>query len=991
MKGTPGISLLAVCAALASAPPASAHQQAPQELPPAPDNLPQPEEGQGTTDAAFNNAQAEAATSPDADTTGSEVVVTGFRGSLNSALALKKREVAVVDSILAEDVGKFPDANLAESMQRVPGVALQRGDGGEGRRITVRGLPPLFTRVLVGGMEANSQVAQSDINNIGGGSSRSRAFDFSAYPSEIFSSLTVRKSVSPETQEGSLGATVELRAPRPFDYNDDFVLSASAKATYSDLRDRVGPRIAGLVSKKFADDTLGILVGAAWTKRQTRDEGYAPSNVVASNADQGFCSPVGVTPQNPVDSVRNGTDALNCSGSVPRTGNPDAYNLINSPNVFHPRLPRYERSDQNYTRLGVTGSLQWHPTERTDVVLDGIYTKYDVKRQDFYLMNLSFGRGVTARGKPDVSVVEAEVDPLGSLVYGVFNGVDVASQVYQNNYTTDLKQGTLNFKHEFSDRFQLYGQLGLNESRLREPLRVNVISYANNVDGFTFDVRDSDFALIDFGFDITDPNNFVYAPNTAADGTITSQATANRGGSTSRSKLGELNALWSPLDWLKLRIGGQARRNSFVAFNEARNANINPALPAGVTLASISRTIDGFGKGLRDGLPAGWSGIDWAKFATTFDFFNNPSFAFFGPEDGQALGDNYAVRETVKGGYAQVEIDRDVGPVRVRGNAGVRYVRTDQRSFGYVSGVGVVPVTIDRHYDDWLPSMNLAVDVTNQLTFRVAAAKVLARPDLPELSPGTSIQPNTRTASVGNPFLEPTRAKTLDIAAEWYFQPGSLLAVSYFYKDIDSYTQAITRSIPFSETGFPSSLLAGQPVGPEDIFVISSRLNTPGGPLRGVEINYQQQFSFLPSFLKNVGLLANYTRVTSDINYILNQATGVTAEFPLVGLSKNQANATLYYEDSKFSIRSSINYRSSSLRQVPSGSSSPGSDVDLIAPTTFVDASASYSLTDQIRLTLEASNLTDEHTIYYVDSRRKDVLYNVHSGRTFTVGVSFKL
>jgi iron complex outermembrane receptor protein len=155
-------------------------------------------------------------------------------------------------------------------------------------------------------------------------------------------------------------------------------------------------------------------------------------------------------------------------------------------------------------------------------------------------------------------------------------------------------------------------------------------------------------------------------------------------------------------------------------------------------------------------------------------------------------------------------------------------------------------------------------------------------------------------------------------------------------------------------------------------------------------VNYQQQFSFLPGFLKNFGLLANYTRVTSDIDYILNQATGTTAAFPLVGLSKNQANATVYYEDSKFSIRSSINYRSSSLRQVPSGSSSPGSDVDLIAPTTYVDASASYALTDQIKLTLEASNLTDEHTIYYVDSRRKDVLYNVHSGRIFTAGASFK-
>lgn len=991
MARMPWVSTLALCVALTSAASAAAQQQAPQELPPAPDTLPQPEEGQGTTDAPANNGQAEATTGADGQSVGADIVVTGFRGSLNNALALKRREVAVVDSILAEDVGKFPDANLAESMQRVPGVALQRGDGGEGRRITVRGLPPLFTRVLIGGMEANSQVAQSDINNTAGGSSRSRAFDFSAYPSEIFSALTVRKSVSPETQEGSLGATVELRAPRPFDYSDDFVLSASAKATYSDLRDRTGPRLAGLVSKKFADGTLGVLLGAAWTKRQTRDEGYAPSNIVASNADQGFCSPIGVTPQNPATSARNGTDALNCSNGVPRTANVDAYNLINSPNVFHPRLPRYERSDQDYTRLGITGSLQWQPSERTDIVLDGIYTKFDVKREDFYLMNLSFGRGVTARGKPDVSVVEAEVNPLGSLVYGVFNGVDVVSQAYQNNYTTDLKQGTINFKHEFSDSFHVYGQMGANESRLREPLRVNVISYANNVNGFTYDIRDSDFALIDFGFDVANPANFVYAPNTAADGTITSQATANRGGSTSRSTLAEVNALWTPLDWLKLRAGAQARRNTFTAFNEQRNSNTNPALPDGVTLASISRTVDGFGKGLRDGLPTAWSAIDWNKFADTFDFFNNPAFAFFGPQAGQALGDNYAVREIVKAGYAQLELDRQIGSMRLRGNAGLRYVRTDQRSFGYVSGVGVVPITIDRNYDDWLPSMNLALDVTERFTLRLAAAKVLARPDLPELSPGTSIQPNTRTASVGNPFLEPTRAKTLDLSAEWYFQPGSLLAVSYFYKDIDSYTQAITRSIPFSETGFPSSLLAGQPVGPEDIFVISSRLNTPGGPLRGVEVNYQQQFSFLPGVLKNVGLLANYTRVTSDIDYILNQATGATAKFPLVGLSRNQANATLYYEDSRFSIRSSINYRSSSLRQVPSGSSSPGSDVDLIAPTTFVDASASYSLTDQIKLTLEASNLTDEHTVYYVDSRRRDVLYNVHSGRIFTAGIAFKL
>ena len=143
-----------------------------------------------------------------------EIVVQGFRASLNSALNQKREETAAVDSIVAEDIGKFPDSNLAESMQRVPGVALSRGDGGEGRNISVRGLGAGFTRVRINGMEGTSQTGSSDIYGAG---NSGRSFDFNAFPTEIFSSLAVRKTPSADVEEGSLGATVDLQTMRPFD------------------------------------------------------------------------------------------------------------------------------------------------------------------------------------------------------------------------------------------------------------------------------------------------------------------------------------------------------------------------------------------------------------------------------------------------------------------------------------------------------------------------------------------------------------------------------------------------------------------------------------------------------------------------------------------------------------------------------------------------------------------------------------------------------
>ncbi len=218
-----------------------------------------------------NGASAQDATPTDAAgsaETIEEVVVTGFRASLNKALDAKQEQVGAIDMIVAEDIADFPDLNLAESLQRVPGVVIAR-DAGEGRQISVRGLGPQFTRVRINGIEAMSANGSTDAS---GGTNRGRSFDFNTFASELFNNITVRKTASAETEEGSLGATVDLRTGRPFDY-DGLTVAGSVQAGYNDLTEDSDPRAAFLVSNTFADGKFGALLSVAYTSRKLADEG----------------------------------------------------------------------------------------------------------------------------------------------------------------------------------------------------------------------------------------------------------------------------------------------------------------------------------------------------------------------------------------------------------------------------------------------------------------------------------------------------------------------------------------------------------------------------------------------------------------------------------------------------------------------------------------------------------------------------------------------
>lgn len=908
-----------------------------------------------------------------------EIVVTGFRESLSDALAIKRRETGVVDTVTAEDVGKFPDSNLAESMQRLPGVAITRGDGGEGKTISVRGLGAQFTRVRLNGMEGNSSAGSSDIRS---GYVSSRSFDFSTFASELFSSLTVRKTMSADIEEGSLGATVDLQTPRPLESSQDFTLAASAQGTYDDLRRKFSPRVTGLISKKFLDDTFGVAASVAWTKRYTREEGWSAVDVISGRLNR-FCSPAGYAPQSPGSSALNGTTAANCSTGNPRvpntTGNVANYELVDNLGTFIPRSPRLIRSDQDYSRFGATLTLEARPDDNTHFALDALFSRYDVTRSDQTITAISFSRNTGQHGSAETSVLEAERDPNGTLLYGRFNGVDLTNDLTYSKYTTTFSQVNLSGSRDFGG-FVLDGYVGMSRTIYDKPMRTQIATFANNVNGFSFDFRgDRRFPTINWGVDVDNPANFVFG-SPSADGTVNGTLAMQRSRDESNNLTAELNGTLDLIEGVKFRAGGSYREAEYQRWSRDRvTQNLAPSLPAGTTIAQLTTPIGDFGRSLPVETISSWAAPDYAKFNSVFNFENQTGAYALNPPQ---LG---SLKETVKGGFAMFDFTGDLF-VPVRGNLGVRYVHTTQRGFGAINGV---PTTLTRSYEDWLPSATLTFDVTDKLIFRLAAAKVMTRPELGDLIPGNvSIAQNTRTVSAGNFLLNPIRAKTADVSLEYYFGKTGIIAVGGFYKDIDSFIQTRQVNVPFSQTGLPLSLLAGSGNTGDTEFTFSTKNNTPGGPLKGVEVNIQSGFEFLPGFLSNFGALANFTYAESDISYCDNAACLAPIQATLVNLSKYTVNGTLYYEDSKFSIRASGSWRDKFLLRVPSGRA--GSDVQGNNSAFFVDATASYQLTPSVQLRLEAQNLTNQELGFYVDSRREDSLYSTYSGRKFSAGVAVK-
>ncbi len=942
-----------------------------------------------------------------------EVVVTGFRASLNAGLDAKRRDANVVDVIVAEDIADFPDLNLAEAIQRVPGVAIDR-DAGEGRSITVRGLGSDFTRTRINGMEAQATAGGTDSS---GGANRGRGFDFNVFASELFNSITVRKTAAAETEEGSLGATVDLQATRPFSYRG-FTVAASAQGGYNDLSENWNPRAAFLISDTFGDnDEFGALVSLAYSERNILEEGFSSvrwAPAFGTGSSGGFCSPLGVAPQNPGNSGANGSSAANCSTGNPRPANTPAnvaaYNTANQNNVFIPRLPRYGRLTHEQDRLGVTGAFQWRPAESTLFSLDILYSKLDATRQEDFLEALSFSRNAAAGGQTQVIVNEAVVEN-GMLVYGLFDNVDIRSESRYDELSTEFLQVSLTAEHDFSDRLRGSYYYGRADSNFNNPVQTTVTLDRRDTDGYSWDFRGNPNApVINYGFDVTDPAAWSWSQTGSP--VPRSEIRLRPNGVDTLFESAQADLEYDAQDWLTLKTGINWKTYDSRSYEFRRtDETVVPALPGGTTVADISNLLTGFGVGLiPGGTDSSWLRPDLNAIASLFNIYCNCNTGVAGGDFtlgsitvGNARGGNRYVREEDLAVYIQADFNTDLMGMPFRGNVGVRQVNTDLYAEGYSSTGGGTLVSGENSYQDTLPSLNMVIEPVDDLLIRFGVAKVMARPQINNslsganyLVPTTSLNatgPNF-TATIGNVKLEPFRATTYDLSVEWYFGEESLLSFAYFYKDIDTYIQVFRQDLPYSDltTLNPSAFAPGFCTGacsPGTIFQLTSAVNTEGGPLKGFEISYQQPFRFLPGLLANTGVQMNYTHVESEIDYCNDAlcSTFVTAD--LINLSPQSWNATLYYEDDRFSARISGSARDGYIQNVPGRN---GNNVEGKMDTFNVDASASYQLTDQVELTFEAINLTDEFNHQFVGDgadRQSTSVYH-HTGRQYFLGARYR-
>ncbi|MFC3550538.1 TonB-dependent receptor [Lysobacter cavernae] len=1016
------------------------------------------------------NDTANAATATDLD----KVTVTGFRASLQKSLDEKRYSVEQIDAIYAEDIGKFPDQNLAESLQRIAGVSIDR-EGGEGQKISIRGLGSDFTRVRINQLEALSTAGTGTA-----GVNRSRGFDFNTFASELFSEVKVNKSQSAQMDEGSLGSTVDLRSARPFDF-DSFQASASAQIGYNELSEKYDPRVSGLISNSWADGRFGALLSAAYSKRHIFEEGYNPvrwehgnyRNSNQSNANNngtyGFCSPVGYDPQTPRNPTSGeisnassnngwgtyGIDANNCGTDLARPANtPEniaAYETAT--NAWLPRYPRYIRTEHEIERLGVTAALQFKVSDDTLLSFDGMYSKLDKNlREDSLGANLH--RAANLGGKTQIVVREAQVDNRNRLTYGVFDNVDFRTESTAIEESTEFKQFTLNLGHRFNDDVRLDALVGHSSSDYERPT-FSLVSFDNsNIDGFAINLRNGGIPGMTLPFNTSDPAAWSWLGYGNAP--VNSNGTA-RGGNISEVRLNP-SYVSNTFDTAKLDVqfiltptftfrSGLAYKDYDMSTEEYRHISygrLAQALPGGVSVADMSTTLSGFGRGLDDNLPSSWLIPDFDKISQLLDINCNcdtgvrggdyrlASIGHFG-----ASNNNFDVNEKSLGTYFQLDFNTDLLDRAFRGNVGVRLVNTQITASGYApctasnpdgmssdceAFFGVASATADpgerylvssvvtHDYDDVLPALNMAWDVAENVVLRFGAAKTMARPTLTYLSPSVSGGPTSyadddRTYSInlGNPQLDPFRSTNYDLSAEWYFQEGALLSAAVFYKDIDSYIQRTRLLTTWEDMGYSLDML---PAGftADTLFNVQSYFNTPGGPLKGYELAYQQPFTFLPGVWSNFGMQLNYTHVDSTIKYMFSSATNgnttVVTEFTenqLVNLSPNSYNATLYYDDNTFSARISTSYRDGYINEVLSQESVWDLDGNEMATANVtgkysvrnVDFNMSYRVNDSLTLTMEAINLLDTEDSRYVDSALSMQDRYTHTGRQYYVGARF--
>ena len=906
-----------------------------------------------------------------------EVVVTGYRESLEAALDAKRDSVSFTDAITAEDVGKLPDNNLAEALQRVPGVQISRTNG-EGQQISIRGMGPNFTRVLLDGMPI-SVASEGSVDQ----QARNREFDFDLLPSEIFSMLQVSKTPRAGLVEGGLSGTLDLRTPRPFDYQD-FTASYQVQGAYQSSSDEIDPRGSFLVSRNW-DDKFGILLSVSASERTFRTDGWT---------SQGWTSGR-VTGNAPLPGYDAGytwnlpSVAASAANQAPSFVNESGLTNAQLANAQVPRLGRPEVQVGTRDRIGGTFAMQWRPSDTLQFNLDVLYSQLEAEF-DRYTNNLlvrNTGPGTnTSTGFGYITPSNFTIDANNTLTRGTLLNAKFWSENREFQQDSDFLHVGLGGSWQITDNIGV----DLKASKAESDFRWRMNSYIFLSRPGQVDIAvNGGIPIITPQLDLADVGNWQLdtlriQPRTRNEDNQNLALDVTFGDEERNIKVG---ALLNEYERERLAYSssvGFAQGAALTPFGYNGPANLST-----FDITNFSEVVPvNYGEDF-DG-PAGYT--RWI--VTDLDAFSrlmNPNVLDANANlDYQNSG---SIEEDNKSAYVEANAVFDVWGRTLRANAGLRYTKTNHDLIGFVRTTATPPAAgnlfglraaqygrdvVKGEYSETLPSLNLAYDAADDVIVRFSASQAMTRPNPADIQPFTSIS-TQGVVSQGNPNLDPYLADQLDGGVEWYFSEGSVLGGSLFYKEISGFVVRQNTPQPFRNARIPldtvtdPTILALLPNGLDSILLFNVPINREETTyLKGLELLYQQRLDFV---LEGLGASLNFTRLDSGSQVI-------------VGLAETNYNAIAYYERDLFAVRLSYNYRDDYVEcQVNCGSTSP--EVGFRREAGYLDLSSSVNfeaLGQQLTVSFEALNLTDEEEYsFYGYENRVNTLNK--PGRQFILGI----
>ncbi|WP_420145626.1 TonB-dependent receptor [Sphingobium sp.] len=858
-----------------------------------------------------------------------DIIVTGMRASLSSAQNIKRNAQQLVDSVVAEDIGKLPDNNVVEALQRVPGIQVSPRARGESATVLIRGLPDVVT--LINGRNIFSTTG--------------RSLSLADVPADLVSGVDVYKSRSADQLEGGIAGLINVRTRRPFDFRG-FELALAGREVYSEQPDRIDPYASALISNRWSTGIgeIGALVSISYHRTRYRDQTIYSGGYFGYNLDN---SRAPYTPGVPLD---------------PRGTNPA------DPRVFRTDvIGAFDRIGTR-TRPAVNATLQWAPDERLTIHADGLIYGYRERgngNQNFTSMN-----GTLL--SPLVFVDDTKLVKSLSITGGRVANFGTA---YKNK--ADRWQGALGADWEAGD-WKAATEFSYTRSKATDIANnLDVDFIASRTDAVFNDGSGAPYFTLP-NDDMADPSRYYLSrlstTRTIGDG----KELAWRGDLSWRSPF----LIFSGLD-----IGARFSKRDAKSDSFTQIANCSAAGPVrcyttrAASLPGLMTVTPGdFYTGTRQFVR------QWATPTTDYLLNNVGSLRqLFGLAPGDpAFQDtqHFDITEKNYAGYGQANIE--VG--RLDGQIGVRVIRTDITSHAFLVLRGATsPVTIRNKGTDVLPSLALRYKLQDNLFLRFAASKTITRPSFAQLNPALTLtppvpgqQPFGRGTS-GNADLRPIRSDNYDLSLEWYIDRSSSITATIFRRDVTGFIQSVTSNFDIDY------------LGPDNgVYQITRPENSGSGKLQGIEGGFTVFPKGLPGWLDGIGISANGTYIDGK-NSALSPLPGVTGymDIPFQNVSKYSATGTLIYEKGGFSSRISYVWRD----KYNAGLHFTGVNPNFITngQISNLDLSFSYEINPQFTVVFDATNvLKNLYQTSFNDPGlypRDTVLYT----RTFALGFRAKL